>query len=665
MVEDPRKFDIRRFLAFFWEGRILLLIAAALGVLGFGYHAFYVASPIYQATTTVILETRREQLVDVNAVIAGLTGEPSEINTEIEVLRSRILMDRVADELALIEDPEFNKALTPDSLMSRVKHWILSVIPGLPPRPAGVDRIRESVTDALLSHVTITAIPSSYVFRIRAKSNDPVKAALIADTIARIYVTMQIEAKENATRDAIVSLSVQVDELQAELFERESAIAAFAAAHDLSGERIEGDLSEARDALRAARGSLDRLVLRAADLAKATAPDAQARIAGDDTLNLILERIGEADAPAAFSQRLAEVNDIIIAEIAETETEIDDLEQQIAALEESLDQSRAAQREHARNLREAEATRALYDDFLTRLKETTAHLGMIQPDARVLSAAVVPNVHSEPRRTQLLTIGLVFGLVAGAVVLLAKDAMVVTFSTSRDLVAATGHPVLGQVPVIPTSNGAGTLRYLAEKPTSTAAEAVRGLRISLFNDSEIGPPKIILLTPAQQGDGATTVAIALAQNLAAVGKSVVLVDGDMRQSAFDDIFGAGTGKGLMSVLAEDAMLEEALFAVDPFGFEVLKGNSGAGPGNPDILSSDRFSDLVALLSDTYDVVLIDAPPVLAVPDARILGRLVHRIILVIRAGETTRSQTSDGLQLLDSLGPLPATLVLNRAGASV
>lgn len=661
MRQDPRKLDLQRILQFFWQDKLVLIAASLLGMTVFGYVAFFMTTPTYRATATVILETRRENLVDFPAIVTGLTGQLTEINTEIEVLRSRVLMERVATDLNLMADPEFNGALLPDGMRTRIKHAILDWLPGQTRRPEGPDQEREGVTNALLSRVTVTGIPSSFVFRISAASADPVKAALIANTIAYTYIAMQIEAKEQATRDAIRALSTEVELLRADLTAGDDRTAAFAAEGTLTHGQAQADLAAARAALAATETSRTNLVARQTALASATAPAEQARHAGDDTLNAILAGMGET-VTAAFDIRLTEVRGIIAREIAETEAEVLDLTARVAALADAVEANETAARSQADDLRDTEATRRLYEDFVARLKEANSSLGMIQPDSRVLSGAVVPNIHSEPRRTQLLVMGLVFGFVMGSFALLLRGALVDTFRKPRALAAETGLRVVGEVPVIPAKGGADILRYLGERPTSVAAEAVRGLRTSLFNPTGQSPPRILLVTASAAGDGATTIATALGQNLAAMGKSVVLVDADLRQSRFDEIFGPGTGKGLMSVLNDDVILEDALFSVVPFGFDVLKGVSPDSPGIPDILSSDRFSDLIALLSETYDVVLIDTPPVLVVPDARILGRLVQAIIYVVRASVTTRAQIAEGLRLLEDITAEGPVLVLNIAG---
>ncbi len=568
MATDQRSLDLHPLRRLLWHGRFIIFLGALIGTISFGYYALFVADPVYRATTVVILETRTGEIADIDAVLTELSGELPEINTEIEVLRGRALMGQVVDILDLTKDPEFNGALVPDGWQTRIKHRLRSLIMAQDPPPPTLTWEREAAINALISHVSITAVPASFVFRITAESSAPEKAALIADTVARAYMDGQIARKEAVTRDALTVLKARVDQLGLELAEAESRLSAFASSHNVTP--------------------------------------------------------GAAQTGNTAGQ------------IGQTLRELTQYE------------------------REAEATRDLYRDFLGRMKETEALLGMIRPDSRVLSAAVVPNYHVEPRRVQLITMGLIFGLVGALAMILLREAMANTYRQPADLAANLRLPVLGQMPDVPAKGRAGVVLHLAERPTSPAAEAVRGVRTSLLGSGAGTLPKVILCTAAKQDEGTTTLSVALAQNIAAMGKSVVLVDADLRQSAMDEVFGAGTGKGLMSVLSGDAVIEDALFTAQPYGFDVLFGMIGGFPGVPDTLSSDRFADLVALMRDTYDVVIIDAPPALLVPDARILARLADHVVFAVRACSTTRTEAAEALKAFREIPHLPVALVLTR-----
>jgi polysaccharide biosynthesis transport protein len=615
MDERARVFDIRPVLRLIADGKWILLAGALLGALLFGFQTLVLAVPQYRATAVVILDTRSGQIIEMAAVVTGLSGETAEINTEIEVIRGRELLGRVVDTLDLVSDPEFNAALVPDPWTVRAKQALRAALPGatpLPPRPEGWER--EATISALQGHVGVQAVPSSFVFRITATSSDPAKAARIADTVAEAYIAGQIAQKAAAVDAATAALSGRVEELETALAEAESRLSDLTRAQDtLTPDDLVGldwALTETRTAIATAQGDLGLLPA------------------------------GET------AQSAANLRDQLVAE----EAALMERATALAAAERRIDQA----------WREVEVTRAIYEDFLTRLKETVVQREMIQPDSRILSHAVAPAVHASPRRARTVTMGMVLGLVAAGALLLIREGMIVTFRSAEEIEEATGLRVIASLPEMPGETGRDVLRSLGERPLSPEAEAVRTLRTALSLEPGGPLPGVIMLTSALPDEGKTTAAAVLAQNLAAVGLSVALVETDLRRSTFTGFFGASPGGGLVSVIEGDTGVEEAIFTAEPWGFDVLEGISGTSSGLPDLLASDRFDDTMTVLRMGYDVVLIDTTPLLTAPDARIIGRHAETVLFCLRWNSTTRDEARQALRLLDGIGAKPPAIVMTR-----
>jgi capsular exopolysaccharide synthesis family protein len=614
MDERARAFDIRPVLRLIRDGKWILLAGAVIGALVFGFQTFVLAVPQYRATTVVILDTRSGQLFEMAAVVTGLSGETAEINTEIEVLKGRELLGEVVDQLDLVAHPEFNAALVPDGWTVQAKRALRAVIPGgmAPPRPDGWER--EATITALQSRVSVQAVPSSFVFRITATSADPAMAPQIADAVAEAYVAGQIAQKAAAVDAATLALSGRVGELETALAEAEESLAALTRAQesltpdDLVG--LDWDLTQTRAAIATTQGDL--AVLPAGEAAVVAAGRRDALLAEE----------------AALMERATAV--------AESERRIDQA------------------------WREVEVTRALYEDFLTRLKETTVQREMIQPDSRILSHAVPPTIHASPRRSRTVTMGMVLGLVAAGALVMLREGLVVTFRSAEEVEEATGLRVIASLPEMPGDTARDVLRSLSERPLSPEAEAVRTLRTALSVEPGGPIPGVIMLTSALPDEGKTTTAAILAQNLAAVGLSVALIETDLRRNTFSGVFGATPGGGLVSVIQGETGVEEAIFTADPWGFDVLEGISGSQSGLPDLLASDRFDDAMSVLRMGYDVVLIDTTPLLTAPDARIVGRHAEAVLFCLRWNGTTRDETRRALRLLDGVGAQPASIVLTR-----
>jgi succinoglycan biosynthesis transport protein ExoP len=612
MDEGESKFDIRPILRLVADGKWVLVAGALAGGLLFALQAFLLAGPVYRATAVVILDTRSEEIIGAGAIVAGLSGEVTEINTEIEVLRGRELLGRVVDELGLVSDPEFNGALVEDPWTAQARRTVREAILG-PPPPRGEGWEREATLSALQARIAVQAVPASYVFRITASAGDPMKAARIADAVAEAYIEGQIAAKAAAVDAATAALAGRVYELEAELVEAEARLAGMVAAQDaLTPDDLVGldrALTETRESLLALEGEI-----------------------------AALPQDGDSDAAARRATLVAD-EAVLTARAAA-----------MAASERRIDQT----------WREVEVTRALYEDFLSRLKETAVQRELIRPDARVLSAAVPPAVHASPRRAQTMTMGVILGLVVAGGALLLREGMVRTFRSVEEVERATGRRVLSALPEMPGETGRDLLRALAERPLSPEAEAVRQLRTALALEPGGPLPGVIMLTSALPGEGKTTLAAALAQNLAAVGLSVVLVETDLRRRAFAAFFGTSRSDGIVSVIHAELGAEEAIFAADPWGFDVMAGITGTQAGLPDLLASDRFADVMAVLRTGYDVVLLDTTPLLTAPDAQIVGRHAEAVIHCLRWNATTREETRAALRLLHGIGRGPAGIVLTR-----
>ncbi|UZD92472.1 CpsD/CapB family tyrosine-protein kinase [Cognatishimia activa] len=201
-------------------------------------------------------------------------------------------------------------------------------------------------------------------------------------------------------------------------------------------------------------------------------------------------------------------------------------------------------------------------------------------------------------------------------------------------------PLIGSIPVLPVKSRQDVLRYFEEKPTSSAVEAVRNIRTSILLSSIDQPPKVILSTSSIPGEGKTTLSVCLSHNLAQLGKKVLLIEGDIRRLTLDEYFNdIREDKGIISVLSGDLSLDEAVVQSELLNADVLLGQRSAV--NPaDVFSSERFKELIRESRQKYDFIVIDAPPVLVVPDARTIGQHCDAIVCSVKWDQTLQSQVS-------------------------
>lgn len=670
--------DLGQLVRTLWRGKFLILLTAVIGLLIGGWYAYFHSVPVYTASATVALDSRQDQVVDIESVVTGLSGDQATINTELQVFRSRGLIEKLVRRLNLTEDPEFNGRLRPEpqfsiaALVSIIRSEVLGEEPpkSEPIEPGAMAKRGEldAVINAVLGAITVSNVRQSYVFTITVTTQQPVKSAAIANELADLYILEQLETKFEATEKATSWLTERVAELQVQLETAEAEVKDFnAGAQLVSPEALVGlnrQIKDLRDRLRdrvADKAALDERVAALRGVEETDDLDQIASVANDQTLNRLIQMmpssVDENPDRVAFYARLEQI-------ITRAELEVSRAEQQISALQTSITvqeqqiENQSADLVRLQQLqREAEASRLIYEFFLSRLKETSVQEGIQQADSRLLSQAVVPRGPSAPRKSRILALSLILGTMFGAGAILLREFSQTTFREASELESRTGYTVIGQVPLIPARRRKNILKYLLDKPTSAAAEAVRNLRTSVLLSNIDNPPQVIMSTSSIPKEGKTTQSMALTQNLTGLGKRVLLIEGDIRRRIFGQYFEIKGKTGLLSVLSGDQTLEEAVFHVDALGADVLIGEK-AKANAADIFSSDRFAEMLKVARTQYDYIVIDTPPVLAVPDARIIGKNVDAIIFTVQWDSTSHRQVREGIRAFEDVNIRISGLVL-------
>ncbi len=664
---SPEEMDLRRLVATIWRSKLLIFLAAAAGL---GLALLYLdrTTPLFTAEAEVFWETDQANIVDIEPVAGSNLGTDFLLlQSQIEIIESSRLLGKVVDEMGLVGLAEFNPyALPPEERPPRLTSpsGILLAIQGLgldlgieaPVDPPEAKQ-REIAIEALGKALDLGWVDQSYVLTIAARSADPALAARIANTVAKFYILDQLEKKFEATQAATGWLSERVAELRVELEDAEQAVEDYSASSELISEEAlaarsrqikemrdrRGDLAERRREIRGQLEAVARLreggafseiadILRRPDLVAiagdiADAPDAAARreAVADFDAALSLIRTGrETDAKRAEAQIAA-------------------LGGSIADLETDLDAQSTALVELRQLQREAEASRLIYESFLSRLKETSVQEGIQQPDARLLSDAWVPDRPTSPNALAILGLGTIAGMVLAVAFVVVRERLNATYRTASELELRTGEAVLGTIPLAPLPRRQALIDFLAKRPGSPFAEAIRNLRTSVLLANVDTPPQVIMVSSGLPSEGKTTTCIALAHISAMLGKSVAVIECDLRRRNFRRYFGIEHDFGLLSVLAGHRRYDEAVHVEESSGMHVLAGEK-TSVNAADVFASQRFGEFVRELRQHYDYIFIDTPPVLAVPDARVIAQHVDELVYVVRWNRTLRETVSQGLR---------------------
>ncbi|GAB3578043.1 tyrosine-protein kinase domain-containing protein [Calidifontibacter terrae] len=277
----------------------------------------------------------------------------------------------------------------------------------------------------------------------------------------------------------------------------------------------------------------------------------------------------------------------------------------------------------------------------------------------VYSPAALPGAPQRPDLKRNLAVGLLFGALLGALVALVRRAFDVRVRTQQEVEEITGRSVLGVVPQSKQLQRKGTgERALV---TGGAGEAMRQLRTNLRFVNIDAPPRAIVVTSPAPGDGKSTVAAHLARLMASSGQSTVLIDCDLRLPTQNEQFGVDGVVGLTQVLAGDIPVDEAM--IESGVTDLLLLPAGRTPPNPsELLGSRAMRELIRQLA-TDHLVLLDAPPMLAVTDAALLGASSDGVILVTRMGNTHKMQLAQSARLLEQASATLLGTVMNNASA--
>jgi succinoglycan biosynthesis transport protein ExoP len=298
-----------------------------------------------------------------------------------------------------------------------------------------------------------------------------------------------------------------------------------------------------------------------------------------------------------------------------------------------------------------------------RLADTAASLSPNRKDgteavrATTLEVAQIPNSPSSPNVKRNLSAGLLIGLLLGTGIAVLRHLLDTKIRSEQDVRALTDSPILGvvafdqKVPRHPV--------ILRDEPLAPPSEAVRRLRTNLQFIDVSNRPKSIVISSSIPGEGKSTMAINLAVSLADTGARVILVDADLRRPSMAEYIGIEGRVGLTTVLIGRADVEDVVQPLGTTTLDLLP--AGQIPPNPsELLGSPAMAGLLDRLTTSYDMVLLDSPPLLPVTDAAVLSKLAGGALIVVGADRIHRPQLQETLGSLETAGAHVLGIVLNK-----
>jgi capsular exopolysaccharide synthesis family protein len=635
---------------------------------------------IYEATCSLVIESTAPQVLEnVKEVIEMAASTREFYGTQYRIIRSREIAQRVIDRLGL------------DSDGSYLGYLDISKQPS-----------RDLIVERMLEKVKIVGVRDSRIANIQVRDVNPERATRIANAFADTYIERNLDFKLEGARSAGTWLGEQTVGLRKQLENSEMELYKFRKERSLLDVGLDDKQGMTRQNLQSLNTKMTDVKARRIEIEsiRKLILAAQNDISERESLpeirdNPVVEKLREnyldllkikADLESRYGDKHPKIDTIqhqLAAVQRDYSKELDNVlrafdkrYQALVETENSLTKWMNHEKQQALELskleteyrplaRDAENNGKIYGLITQRHKEIDL-TGMLRANnVRILDRATQPRSAVSPVMALNVGVGLMLGLVLGLVLALAVESMDNTIKSPEAAEELVGAPLLGVIPMLSQAKE----HLIAEAPerdlvvfrdpTSLAAEACRSIRTNMLFISAQKEFSLFSVTSPGPRDGKTTVAINLAVTMAQAGGKILLIDTDMRKPRIHKSFGLKADTGISSVMAGDVQLKDAIRKSEVPNLDILP--CGPMPPNPaELLHTEKFRQILAQCRSSYDRVVLDSSPIGPVTDPAIIGSVTDGVVLVLRAGHTTREAAKFARRQLGDAGARILGLVMNQ-----
>lgn len=685
-------FDLADFIGLIDKRKKLILQITALSVIASVLFAFSLPT-VWTSAAVVLLEPRQHALADGTAA-APTQIDPATIQNQIQILESRQLAERVVDSLELENDPEFNGTLSAPGLGALVdpRNWGGSV-------PSGGARRREQIIETFQRSVWAEQNGLSTSITIGARARDPEKAARLANALAGAYVEGQLSNKQNSSSQTTQWLDARAANLAREVQLQNEAIQRFKASRGITDTSPGSSLNDQQMAavnaqIAQARSDLEQKLAIQRSL-QSHDPASSSQAAASMTIQTLRSQQAEimrqeADVNLRYGPLHPRVQQIQVQRremegriaqeaariAAAANTDVEAARNLLASLQANLARAQSisvgqnmARGELASMEANAASTRIAYEAFIGRLRNAQDQDASLAAEARLLSAAAVPQAPASPKRKLIVGASLPLGMMLGVLLslILEKFGYLLRPKAHRrsgvsngraasrisgiDIDAWDGPPILGEI------NNAGSLAaadYVLDWPRSRFTHASVNLVRQL--EARDGEGTVVALTAPEPCEQKSVIAVAMARAAARMGKKAIIIDCDPRHRAGTALHTQHPA-GLLEVLTGAVPLHEALVK-DPRSQAFVLSLKQRPADAAAMYNSPQMARLLEILRDACDLVILDCSPALTSPDAALIARHADATILVSKREKLRGRSLSHATQLLQDAKAAPVGLVL-------
>lgn len=648
-------------------------------------------TPIYEAVGRIAVGHENNDVLGFKSTSENFVSDDYDytvaLDTQMKILQSDAIALATAKALQLDKTPPFSNGSTDNDPLAA---------PTVDPRKEA------AMMGFVQGGLRLAVIPKTRIIEIHFSSADPQMAAKVVNTLVNVYIEQNFKTKFESAMQTSDWLSKQLSDLQLKVETSQQKLVAYQKEHGILG------IDEKQNIVTAKLDELNRDLTSAQTdriqkesryrLAQSGSPDLVANL--DSNALLTQLRKQESDLRTQIAQaevqlgpahpRLKELHSQLKQILDSESKEIEKLRGQIktdylaaSQRETMLSAALEGQKQAANTLnesaieysllkRDVETNRQLYEGLLQKLKEASVSAGLKSSNIRVVDVARVPLAPALPDKRRNIVLALCMGLIGGVVLAFVLEAVDNTVRTPEQAQALVNLPALGIIPSTAAlsarqqrslsaksgaKNGVELITY--RRPKSDVSESYRALRTAILLSASGSPPRVMLVTSALPQEGKTTTSINTAVTLAQKGARVLLVDADLRRPSIHKVFGLKPKVGLSTVLTGTSSLEAAVTCVPQLPNLYLLPAGPVPPHPAELLGSNLMKQLVRQWRQDYDHVIFDTPPALSVTDSILLSVDMDAVVLVIRAGKTTKAALRRTRELLNQVNARVLGVVVN------
>jgi capsular exopolysaccharide synthesis family protein len=640
-------------------------------------------TPKYTASTSIEISTRSDQVLGDKLD----SNQPEDVdvydmdrflNSQLEILNSRALAQRVAQRLNLFSNPRFFVAMQADE-----------------DKYDNQTERRNGVIRLLQDHFSSELPTQTRIAQISITSTDAKMSADIANAYAAEFIQWNLQRRFDSSSYARNFVQSQLEVARTRLEKSEQELNAYARQAGLIRTRDPSNTDGSSTASNSITTSSLMQLNQAANDAQTrrvvaethwnaekaqpllSSPAALASLPVQELLNRRSELQAQLDSAkdryleshptvqrlssqlstteAQLTRAATQARDAVRADYVAARAAEARLRAQVDQLESATLHEQDRSVRYNTLAREADTNRSVYDGLLQRYRELNASAGITASNVSVIDQAEPPEKPSSPRPLINLAAALLLGFVIAAAVVFLKDQLDDRVRVPEEVEQKVGLNLLG---VVPEAKGEDPIEALRD-PKSVVSESYSALRSSLLYSTRDGLPGLMLVTSAQASEGKSTTSFATARSMSLVGKRTLLIDADLRRPSVHRIAGIPNKIGLSNVLIGDKTAEEAIVPGEVPDFFIMP--SGPVPPSPaELLSSPRLTRLFETLRQNYDCVIVDSAPVLGLADSPGLSAMVDGVLLVIEANRGRGGQLKAAIRRLRLMKPTILGAVLTK-----